>query len=343
MNVPILKTQELCKYFFSTRWSFPPLKREKITVKAVDRCNMEVFPGEILSIVGESGSGKTTLGQSIGRIKNPTSGQIWFSGKEITDVQGTDLKAVRREIQMVFQDPGSSLNPRHRIDDIISLPIKIHLRLSRKEQKDRVKELLQLVQLPTELMPRYPHALSGGQKQRVGIARALSLQPKLVILDEPTSALDVSVQAKILHLLKDLQQQFGLTYILITHNLSIVKNFSNKIMVMYLGRVVETGPTDLLFHSPLHPYTRALLSAHPAITDEEKRLMPADITLDGEIPSPAHVPRTCAFVSRCPEKIDLCLEHPDPCLQEAEGGRFVRCLLEGRSPPLEGNTEERCF
>jgi len=325
MREPLLKTQDLTKYFFSRKWSFPSLRPRVITVKAVDQCSFELYLGEILAIVGESGSGKTTLGQSIARIINPTSGKVWFDGREITRVQGAELKGLRREIQMVFQDPGSSLNPRHRINDIIELPMKIHLHFSRKERRERVKELLALVQLPGELMPRYPHALSGGQKQRVGIARALSLNPKLVILDEPTSALDVSVQAKILHLLSDLQDKLGLTYILITHNLSIVKNFSDEIIVTYLGRIVERAPTALLFQNPLHPYTRALLSATPVITDEERKHIPAEITLEGEIPSPVNVPRTCVFFSRCQEKRASCAEMPNPELEEVESRHWVRC------------------
>jgi oligopeptide/dipeptide ABC transporter ATP-binding protein len=296
-----------------------------ITVRAVEQCSLELKKGDILAVVGESGSGKTTLGQSIARIIDPTAGRVWFNGREISGVEGQELKALRREIQMVFQDPGSSLNPRHRIDDIIALPLRIHLGLARKEGRERVKELLHLVQLPAELMPRYPHSLSGGQKQRVGIARALSLNPKLVILDEPTSALDVSVQAKILHLLKDLQNQLGLTYLLITHNLSIVKNFSDKIVVMYLGRIVEMAPTERLFSNPLHPYTRALLSATPVITEEERKHIPAEITLEGEIPSPVNVPRTCGFFSRCQEKKPSCGEASNPELEETESAHWVRC------------------
>jgi oligopeptide/dipeptide ABC transporter ATP-binding protein len=325
MSGLLLKTQDLCKYFFSRKWRLPSLTPMAITVRAVEQCSLELKKGDILAVVGESGSGKTTLGQSIARIIDPTAGRVWFNGREISGVEGQELKALRREIQMVFQDPGSSLNPRHRIDDIIALPLRIHLGLARKEGRERVKELLHLVQLPAELMPRYPHSLSGGQKQRVGIARALSLNPKLVILDEPTSALDVSVQAKILHLLKDLQNQLGLTYLLITHNLSIVKNFSDKIVVMYLGRIVEMAPTERLFSNPLHPYTRALLSATPVITEEERKHIPAEITLEGEIPSPVNVPRTCGFLSRCQEKKPSCGEASNPELEETESAHWVRC------------------
>jgi oligopeptide/dipeptide ABC transporter ATP-binding protein len=322
---PLLRTRDLCKFFFSRSWRLPSLKPRVITVRAVDKCSVELNQGDILAVVGESGSGKTTLGLSIARIINPTGGLVWFNGREITGIEGPALKALRREIQMVFQDPGSSLNPRHRIDDIIALPLKIHQDLSRAARRERVKELLHLVQLPAELMPRYPHALSGGQKQRVGIARALALNPKLVILDEPTSALDVSVQAKILHLLKELQNRLGLTYLLITHNLSIVKNFSDKIMVMYLGRIVEMAPTERLFANPLHPYTRALLSATPVITEEERKQIPAEITLEGEIPSPVNVPRICAFHSRCQEREPSCGETDNPELEEVESGHWVRC------------------
>ncbi len=330
MSELLLKTEDLSKYFFTRKWNLPSLKPRTVAVKAVDRCSLELNRGEVLAVVGESGSGKTTLGQSLARIIDPTGGRVWFAGKEISGVKGQELKALRREIQMVFQDPGSSLNPRHRIDDLVALPLKIHLSLSPGERKDRVRELLNLVQLPAELMPRYPHALSGGQKQRVGIARALALNPKLVILDEPTSALDVSVQAKILHLLKDLRVRLGLSYLLITHNLSIVKNFSEKIIVMYLGRIVETASTEKLFSLPRHPYTRALLSATPVITEEEKKHIPAEITLEGEIPSPVNVPKTCAFLSRCPEKRPACAEREIPELLKVEGGHWVRCPYSDR-------------
>ncbi|HYB21355.1 MAG TPA: oligopeptide/dipeptide ABC transporter ATP-binding protein [Thermodesulfobacteriota bacterium] len=338
MSELLLKTQDLSKYFFSRKWKLPSLKPRVVTVKAVDRCSLELKRGDVLAVVGESGSGKTTLGQSIARIIDPTGGRVWFSGREITGVKGQELKALRREIQMVFQDPGSSLNPRHRIDDIVALPLKIHLNISSGERKERVRELLNLVQLPVELMPRYPHALSGGQKQRVGIARALALNPQLVILDEPTSSLDVSVQAKILHLLKGLRNQLGLTYLLITHNLSIVKNFSEKIIVMYLGRIVEMASTETLFSNPLHPYTRALLSATPVITEEEKKHIPAEITLEGEIPSPVNVPRTCAFLSRCQEKSLTCAERENPELEEVEGGHWVRCPYSFKSPGQKSET-----
>lgn len=325
MRDVLLETRDLCKYFSLKKWSLPSLRPRVITVKALEKCSLQLEAGEILAIVGESGSGKTTLGQTVARITSPTAGKVWFQGMEITLAAGAALKMLRRDIQMVFQDPGSSLNPRHRVEDLVALPLKIHLDLSRNERRKRVRELLNLVQLPPELLPRYPHALSGGQKQRAGIARALGLSPKLVILDEPTSALDVSVQAKILHLLKDLRDRLELTYILITHNLAIVKNFSGKIIVMYLGHIVESAPTGGLFMNPLHPYTRALLSATPVITEEERKHIPAEITLEGEIPSPVNIPRTCVFLSRCPQKKEACAEMPNPELSEADLGHWVRC------------------
>jgi len=325
MNHILLKTQNLCKYFVSRRWRFLNLKPEVIAVKAVDQCNLDVKQGEILAIVGESGSGKTTLGQCISRIIDPTAGKIWFGDRDITNIQGKELKELRQEIQMVFQDPGSSLNPRHCIEDIIALPMKIHFNLFGKKLKERVKELMSMVELPIELISRYPHALSGGQKQRVGIARALSLNPKLLVLDEPTSALDVSVQAKILHLLKSLQNKLGLTYIMITHNLSIVKNFSNRVVVMYLGRILEMASTNELFSFPLHPYTQALLSATPVIKEEEKKFIPSEIILEGEIPSPINTPKTCAFLSRCKVKKSSCFDRYDLKLIEVKPGHWTQC------------------
>lgn len=327
-NGIILRTQSLCKFFLVKKskgvFSLFP---EQITVKAVNEVDFDVKEGETYAIVGESGSGKTTLGYMVARIFEPTSGRIWLHGEDITHIKDRELRALRRKVQMVFQDPGSSLNPRQTIESIVSLPLKIYTSLSRKEIKTRVAGLLEAVHLPVELMRRYPGTLSGGQKQRVSIARALALNPKLFILDEPTSALDVSVQAIILNFLMVLKKELGLTYVFITHDLGVVKNLSDKIAVMYLGRIIEMAKTAVVFRNPIHPYTKALLSAIPVIKDEEKQVLPKEVVLDGDIPSPANPPKTCSFLSRCQEKREICEKSPCPDLVEVEENHFVRCLI----------------
>jgi len=319
----LMKTEGLCKYFFRDSGL---LGRGQEVIKAVDTADLEVKHGETLALVGESGSGKTTLGKTMIRIYTPTKGKIWFEGEEIPSVDSNRLRHYRRSMQMVFQDPTSALNPRKTVLDIISLPLRIYEDLSRKERRERVLELLEMVELPADFLYRYPHALSGGQKQRVGIARALALNPKLIVLDEPTSALDVSVQAKILALLERLRRQFHLTYMYISHDLSVVKNISDRTAVMYLGQIMENALTDDLFKSPRHPYTRALLSAIPIISVEEQKVIPEEITLVGEIPSPLEVPPGCNFVSRCQEKMDTCHVQKPPFV-EIGGDHYVRCHL----------------
>ncbi len=316
-----MKTEGLCKYFFRDSGL---LGREQKVLKAVDTADLEVKHGETLALVGESGSGKTTLGKTMIRIYKPTKGKIWFEGDEICSVEGDRLRHYRRYMQMVFQDPTSALNPRKTVLDIISLPLRTYQNLPRTELRERVKELLEMVELPPDFLYRYPHALSAGQKQRVGIARALALNPKLIVLDEPTSALDVSVQAKILALLERLRREFQLTYIYISHDLSVVKNISDRTAVMYLGQIVESALTDNLFESPLHPYTRALLSAIPIISAEEQEVIPEEITLVGEIPSPLDVPPGCNFASRCQEKMPIC-EADEPPLAKVGNDHYVWC------------------
>ena len=324
----ILKTQNLSKFFFVRRrknaFSLIP---DQIVVKAVNEISIGLEDGENYAIVGESGSGKTTLGYVLARVFEPTSGKIYFDGRDITHIKGRELRELRRTIQMVLQDPGTSLNPRQSIESILSLPLKIHSSLDREGMKKRVAELLEAVHLPVELMLWKPGALSGGQKQRVNLARALALNPKLLILDEPTSALDVSVQAKILHLLTELKEKLRLTYIFITHDLSVVKNIADRIAVMYLGRIVELAHTSVIFGRPMHPYTKALLSAIPVVKEEEREILPEEIILEGEIPSPENPPETCAFFSRCPEKREICEESVCPDLIEVEENHFVRCPL----------------
>ena len=324
----LLKTENLSKFFFARKGkSVFSLRPESIVVKAVNGISIDLKKGENYAVVGESGSGKTTLGYVMARVLEPTSGKLWFLGKEVTHLKEGELKAFRSQVQMVFQDPGSSLNPRHTIESILSLPLKIHTSLAGKEIRKRVADLLEAVHLPADLMPWHPGALSGGQKQRINLARVLILNPKLLILDEPTSALDVSVQAKILSLLKELKERLELTYLLITHDLSVVKNLADRIAVMYLGRVVELAPTASIFGRPAHPYTRALLSAIPVVTEEERKMIPVEVILEGEIPSPANIPQTCPFFSRCQEKQGICQDSTCPDLKEVEEGHFVRCVL----------------
>jgi oligopeptide transport system ATP-binding protein len=325
----ILRTTNLCKFFFvRRRKGIFSLFPEKTTVKAVNEVQIEIREKENYAIVGESGSGKTTLGYILARVLEPTSGAIWFQGEEITHIQDQKLRQYRRKVQMVFQDPASSLNPYHSIESILSLPLKIYESTGQKERRTKVAELLEAVHLPPEIMKRHPGSLSGGQKQRISLARALALNPRLFILDEPTSALDVSVQAKVLHLLEELKQTFGLTFIFITHDLIIVRNLADRVAVMYLGRIVEMAPAAMIFERPRHPYTKALLSAIPVVSEEEKQFLPEEVILEGEIPSLINPPATCPFLSRCQEKITICETSPCPDLLEVEKGHFVRCVLE---------------
>lgn len=316
MNPIVLKTEGLSKHFY--------FQDKQKMLRAVDSTDIDVRRGETLAFVGESGSGKTTLGKTMIRIYKPTHGRIWFDGEDITHVDGSKMRQYRQHMQMVFQDPTSALNPRKTVLDIISLPLKLYHQGSRSARRGRVKELLDMVELSSDFLYRYPNALSGGQKQRVGIARALALNPKLIVLDEPTAALDVSVQAKILDLLDRLRAAWRLTYIYISHDLSVVKNIADRAAVMYLGQIMEIGTTDRLFEKPLHPYTRALLSAIPTMSEEEKQVIPEEITLKGEIPSPVDLPPGCMFDSRCQERMDRCYQE-SPRFIQIEEDHWVRC------------------
>ena len=299
--------------------------RKTGSVKAVDDVSLDILEGETFALVGESGSGKTTLGKVIVGLYELTGGTILFQGQDISGKHSkAELVELRRAMQMVFQDPTSSLNPRRRIVDIVSDPMIVHKRSTRNGILRKVEELLQLVELPQDFMYRYPHMLSGGQRQRVGIARALSLDPKFVVLDEPTSSLDVSVQAKIIVLLKRLQKELGLTYLFITHNLRLVRSFASKVGVMYLGKVVEISPTADLFENPCHPYTQALLSEIPTLTDAEEKLKPSRIKLEGEIPSPTDAPSGCVFRTRCRFVTDMCKTEL-PMQTEVSEGHVVAC------------------
>ncbi|RXT04334.1 ABC transporter ATP-binding protein [Ammoniphilus sp. CFH 90114] len=272
-------------------------------VKAVDDVSFHVKRGETLGIVGESGCGKSTAGRTILRLLEPTEGQILFEGKDLRLLSREEMRRMRKEIQMVFQDPFASLNPRLKIKDIIAEPLLAHHLATKENVEEKVYQILQVCGLRPEQAERYPHEFSGGQRQRIGIARSLVLRPKLIIADEPVSALDVSIQSQILNLLQDLQEQFELTYIFISHDLSVVRHISNRVGVMYLGRMVEMGPTENMYSEPLHPYTQALLSAVPVANPLEKK---ERIILSGDVPSPANPPAGCAFAPRCPKVLEVC-------------------------------------
>lgn len=289
--------------------SFPIRKglfgKEVGAVRAVDDVSFEVKKGETLGLVGESGCGKSTTGRAIMRLIEPTAGEIIFDDTSLLNLPAEEMRKIRREIQMVFQDPFASLNPRQKIGSILEEPLKVHGLGTSEERKEQVQELLRVVGLDQSHIRRYPHQFSGGQRQRIGIARALSTKPKLIIADEPVSALDVSVQSQVLNLMADLQEQFELTYIFIAHDLSVVKHISDRVGVMYLGRMVELTGRDELYQKPLHPYTQALLSAVPLPDPDMNR---ERIILHGDVPNPADPPQGCAFHPRCPHVMDVCKE-----------------------------------
>ena len=321
----ILRIDNLRKHFIVGRKGL--IKREPITVKAVDGVSFDVQRGETFGIVGESGSGKSTIAYITMGMYLPTSGTITFNGRDIFERGDRRPLDLRKEIQIVFQDPGSSLNPRRTIRQILDLPLGIH-----QPEKDRLTEvirLLELVDLPPEFMHKYPRQLSGGERQIVAIARALATNPSLVILDEPTSALDVSVQGKVINLLTRLQRELNLTYIFITHDLSVMRNLATRVAIMYLGRVAEVAETVHFFESPQHPYTQMLLSSIPVLTEDEEALRPARVVSTGEIPSPVDLPSGCSFHTRCPQVMDHC-RHLDPLMvpiDVTDSDHIVRCHL----------------
>jgi oligopeptide transport system ATP-binding protein len=318
----LLRVRNLKKHFPITGGL---LNRRVGAVKAVDGISFEIKPGETLGLVGESGCGKSTTGRAILQLQRPTSGQVFFEDQELTQLSPGELRWLRLKMQMIFQDPYSSLNPRHSVGKIVGEPLVIHGIMKGKELEDRVAELLRLVGMNPAYMRRFPHEFSGGQRQRIGIARALSLNPSFVVCDEPISALDVSIQAQVVNLLQDLQGQLGLTYLFIAHDLSMVKHISHRIAVMYLGKIMELCDKKTLFDEPLHPYTQSLISAVP-LPDPKLERKRQRIILKGEVPSPAHPPKGCVFNTRCPLAVDKCFQVV-PGYREVRTGHFVACHL----------------
>ncbi|WP_370375292.1 ABC transporter ATP-binding protein [Streptomyces laculatispora] len=318
---PLLRVEGLVKHFPIRRGL---LGRQTAAVKAVDGIDFEVYPGETLGVVGESGCGKSTMGRLITRLIEPTGGKVEFEGRDITHLSMGKMRPMRRDVQMIFQDPYSSLNPRHTIGTIVSAPFRLQGVEPEGGLKNHVQELLQLVGLSPEHYNRYPHEFSGGQRQRIGIARALALRPKLVVADEPVSALDVSIQAQVVNLLDDLQDELGLTYVIIAHDLSVIRHVSDRIAVMYLGKIVELTDRKSLYSAPMHPYTKALMSAVPVPDPRRRGLKSERILLKGDVPSPISPPSGCRFHTRCWKATEVC-KTQEPPLIALKTGHQVAC------------------
>lgn len=321
MREALVEIQNLSKYFTVNTDFFG---RPTSTLKAVDDISLTIYKGEALGLVGESGCGKTTVGKLICNLYRPTGGSILFDGKDLTKLSDHERRSYAKDIQLIFQDPYASLNPRMTVGDIIAEPIKINKLLPADKIEDKVNYLLNCVGLANHQRNRYPHEFSGGQRQRVGIARALAVEPKLIVCDEPVSALDVSIQAQVLNLLDDLKEEFGLTYLFIAHGLNVVKHISDRVGVMYLGKLVELADKKELYSNPQHPYTQALLSAIPNIDPTVKKQR---IILSGDVPSPIDPPDHCRFCSRCYKKLTLCNGSAIPPLKEISPNHFVACHL----------------
>ena len=329
----LLDVKNLKMYFPITQGII--FQRKVGDIKAVDGLNFSVRKGETLGLVGESGCGKSTTGRAILQLYRPTEGNVLFGDKDLTLLKGEELRRMRRRMQMIFQDPYASLNPRMTVGSIIGEPLEVHNIAKGKEQKERVQELLKIVGLNPYFVNRYPHEFSGGQRQRIGVARALAVNPDFIVCDEPISALDVSIQAQILNLLEELQNTFGLTYLFISHDLSAVRHISNRVAVMYLGKIVELTDRDTLYENPLHPYTQALLSAipvpDPIVEERRERTI-----LTGDVPSPAKPPPGCNFHTRCPVAITGTCDKFKPYWREAGDGHYVACF---RVHPYEGDQQ----
>jgi oligopeptide transport system ATP-binding protein len=319
----LLSVKNLKKHFPITSGII--FQRQVGAVKAVDDVSFDVYRGETLGVVGESGCGKSTTGRTVLQLYKPTSGSVVFEGKELSTLPAEELRKMRRRMQMIFQDPFASLNPRMSVGRIVSEPLRIHNVIpNKKEEQEYVEALLERVGLNPYYVNRYPHEFSGGQRQRIGIARALALKPSFIVADEPISALDVSIQAQVVNLLEDLQDELNLTYLFIAHDLSMVRHICDRVAVMYLGKIVELAATDELYDNPLHPYTQALLSAVP-VPDPLVEAKRQRFILGGDVPSPANPPRGCNFNTRCPVEFGLCHEEPDPVLEEVKPGHWAAC------------------